>query len=397
MDMFNEKLAESLGKSSMIRAMFEEGARLKKIYGEENVYDFSLGNPEVEPPAGVIESLKKYVNSDEPGLHKYMNNAGYPDVRRKVADYLGKRSGIALDESNIIMICGAAAGLNVALRAILNPGEEVIVLAPFFVEYGTYIEQSGGKPVIVNTVKDSFQIDVEVVEKAITYKTKALIINSPNNPTGVIYSRESLEQLSNVLVKKEKELGIKIFVISDEPYVSLVYDGATVPNLLSIFEKCISVNSFSKSLALPGERIGYIALSSRIPEVDTLFSIMVTLNRTLGFVNAPSLFQKIVADNLETAVDVESYKKKRDLLYNHLTKIGFKCIKPQGAFYLFVKAPVEDDVAFCAAAAKYNLLIVPGTGFYGPGYVRIAYCVDIGMIERSLDAFTKLAKEYGLC
>jgi aspartate aminotransferase len=325
-----------------------------------------------------------------------MNNAGYPDVRRKVAAFLRKKSGIALDENNIIMVCGAAAGLNVALRAILNPSEEVIVLAPFFVEYGTYIGQSGGKPVIVNTIKDSFQIDVEAVEKAITDKTKALIINSPNNPTGVIYSRESLEQLKKVLENKEKELGINIFVISDEPYVSLVYDGASVPNPLSVFDKCISVNSFSKSLALPGERIGYIALSSRIPGVDTLFSIMVTLNRTLGFVNAPSLFQKIVTDNLETAVDVESYKKKRDLLYNHLTKIGFKCIKPQGAFYLFVKAPIEDDVAFCAAAAKYNLLLVPGTGFHGPGYVRIAYCVDMGMIERSLDAFTKLAKEYGI-
>lgn len=395
--MFNEKLTESLGKSSMIRAMFEEGARLKKIYGEENVYDYSLGNPEVEPPAGVIESLKKYVNSDEPGLHKYMNNAGYPDVRRKVAAYLQKKSGVALDENNIIMVCGAAAGLNVALRAVLNPGEEVMVLAPFFVEYGTYIEQSGGKPVIVNTVKDSFQIDIEAVERAITEKTKALIINSPNNPTGVIYSRESLERLKNVLEMKEKELGINIYVISDEPYVSLVYDGAEVPNPLSIFDKCISVNSFSKSLALPGERIGYIALSSRIPGAETLFSIMVTLNRTLGFVNAPSLLQKVVADNLETAVDVESYKKKRDLLYNHLTRIGFRCVKPQGAFYLFVKAPIEDDVAFCAAAAKYNLLIVPGTGFYGPGYVRIAYCVDMGMIERSLHAFTKLAKEYGLC
>ncbi|HHY64401.1 MAG TPA: aminotransferase class I/II-fold pyridoxal phosphate-dependent enzyme, partial [Clostridiaceae bacterium] len=213
----------------------------------------------------------------------------------------------------------------------------------------------------------------------------------------VIYSRESLERLKNVLEMKEKELGINIFVISDEPYVSLVYDRAEVPNLLSIFDKCISVNSFSKSLALPGERIGYIALSSRIPGAETLFSIMVTLNRTLGFVNAPSLFQKVIADNLETAVDVESYKKKRDLLYNHLTRIGFRCVKPQGAFYLFVKAPIEDDVAFCAAAAKYNLLIVPGTGFYGPGYVRIAYCVDMGMIERSLHAFTKLAKEYGLC
>lgn len=394
--MFNKKLVEGLGKSSMIRAMFEEGARLKKIYGEDNVYDFSLGNPEVEPPVEVLESLKKYVNSEEAGLHKYMNNAGFPEVRQKVAEYLQNKSGVPMDENNVVMVCGAAAGLNVTLKALLNPGEEVIVLAPFFVEYGTYIEHANGRPVIVNTIKDSFQIDVDAVEKAITDRTKAIIINSPNNPTGVIYSRQSLEKLSLVIERKEAELGTNIFVISDEPYVSLVYDGAEVPNILSIFKKSISINSFSKSLALPGERIGYIAASSRIPEVGTLVSAMVTLNRTLGFVNAPSLFQKVIADNLEVTVNTENYKKKRDLLYNHLTKIGFKCIKPDGAFYLFVKSPIEDDVAFCSSAAKYNLLIVPGSGFRGPGYVRIAYCADMGIIERSLDAFTKLAKEYGL-
>lgn len=394
--MFNEKLVEGLGKSSMIRAMFEEGARLKKIYGDDKVYDFSLGNPELEPPVEVIDTLKKYVNSGEQGLHKYMNNAGFPDVRQKVAAYLQEKSGVSLDENNIIMVCGAAAGLNIALTALLNPGEEVIVLAPFFVEYGTYIEQASGKTVIVNTIKDSFQIDVDAIEKAITDKTKAIIINSPNNPTGVVYNRESLERLNKVLEKKEAELGTSIFVISDEPYVSLVYDGIEVPNILSVFKKSISINSFSKSLALPGERIGYIAASSRIPEVGDLISVMITLNRTLGFVNAPSLFQKVIADNLEVAVDTDSYKKKRDVLYNHLIKIGFKCIKPDGAFYLFVKAPIEDDVAFCKAAAKYNLLLVPGSGFKGPGYVRIAYCADMGMIERSLEAFTKLAKEYGL-
>ncbi|MGI6049836.1 MAG: pyridoxal phosphate-dependent aminotransferase [Acetivibrionales bacterium] len=394
--MFNNKLVESLSKSSMIRAMFEEGARLKKIYGDDKVYDFSLGNPEVEPPVQVLETLKNYVNRGEQGLHKYMNNAGFPDVRQKVAAYVQKNSGVQMNENNIVMVCGAAAGLNVTLKAILNPGEEVIVLAPFFVEYGTYIEHANGKTVVVNTKKDSFQIDVKAVEDAITEKTKAIIINSPNNPTGVIYSRESLESLNQAIERKEAELGISIFVISDEPYISLVYDGAEVPNILSIFKKSIQINSFSKSLALPGERIGYIAASSNIPEVGTLISAMVTLNRTLGFVNAPSLFQKVIADNLEVAVDTESYKKKRDLLYNHLTEIGFKCIKPDGAFYLFVKAPIEDDVAFCASAAKYNILIVPGTGFRGPGYVRIAYCVDIGMIERSLDAFAKLSKEYGL-
>lgn len=392
--MFNEKVVESLKNSSMIRAMFEEGARLRKIHGDDKVYDFSLGNPEVEPPVQVMESLKAYVNGSEKGLHKYMNNAGFIDVRQKVAAYIQKNSGITMDENNIIMVCGAAAGLNVTLKAILNPGEEVIVLAPFFVEYGTYIDHASGKTVIVNTKKDSFEIDIDAVENAITSKTKAIIINSPNNPTGVIYSKESLESLNQAIEKKEAELGINIFVISDEPYISLVYDEKEVPNILSIFKKSISINSFSKSLALPGERIGYIAASSNIPKVGTLVSAMVTLNRTLGFVNAPSLFQKVIADNLEVAVDTDSYKKKRDLLYNHLTKIGFSCIKPDGAFYLFVKAPFEDDLAFCNAAAKYNILIVPGSAFKGPGYVRIAYCVDTKLIERSLDAFTELAREY---
>ena len=395
--MFNDKLVKSLGKSSMIRAMFEEGSRLKKIYGEDKVYDYSLGNPEVEPPKEVLETLKGYVNSGEKGLHKYMSNAGYSDVRQKVAAYLQKMSGVSLDENNIVMVCGAAAGLNVALKALLNPGEEVIVLAPFFVEYGSYIEQAGGNTVIANTVKDSFQIDAEAVEKAITSKTKAIIINSPNNPTGVVYSRKNLEQLKAVLEKKEAELGTHIFVISDEPYVRLVYDGVEVPNILSVFPKSITINSFSKSLALPGERIGYIAASSNIPEVQDLIGVMVTLNRTLGFVNAPSLFQKVIADNLEVAVDTGNYKRKRDLLYNHLTKVGFQCVKPKGAFYLFMKTPIEDDKAFCESATKHNLLLVPGSGFCGPGYVRIAYCADLGMIERSLEAFTKLAQEYGLC
>lgn len=393
--MFNDKLVESLSRSSMIRAMFEEGARLESIYGEENVFDFSLGNPETEPPEEVIETLKRYVS--EPGIHKYMNNAGFQDVREKVAKHLEKKSGIALSAQNVVMVCGAAAGLNIVLKALLNPGEEVIVLAPFFVEYLSYIENANGVPVIVKTMKDSFQIDADAVDAAITNRTKAIILNSPNNPTGVVYGKRSLERLKEVIDRKEAELGTSIFVISDEPYVSIVYDGVEVPDMLSIFEKSIIVNSFSKSLALAGERIGYVAASSRIPEVDVLMAAMISLNRTLGFVNAPSLFQKVVAENLHVAVDTEDYKKKRDLLYSHLTRIGFECVRPEGAFYLFMKTPIGDDRVFCRTAAKYNLLFVPGSGFGCPGYVRIAYCCDISMIERSLDAFTKLAEEYGLC
>ena len=394
--MFNEKIVASFGKSSMIRAMFETGAKLKAKYGEENVFDFSLGNPETEPPEPVQESIKKYVNGNYPGLHHYMSNAGHEDVREKVAQHIQKKSGVPMTKDNILMVCGAAAGLNIALKALLNPGEEVIVLAPYFVEYLSYIDNAGGKPVIVNTEKSTFQIDVEAVKKSITPRTKAVILNSPNNPTGVVYSRKSLENLRTALEEKEREFGTEIFILSDEPYVSIVYDGIDVPNMLTIFKNCIIINSFSKSHALPGERIGYVAASSRIDDVKTLMAAMVTLNRTLGFVNAPSLFQKVVADNLDVAVDASFYQEKRDVLYNHITSVGFECVKPQGAFYLFMKTPIEDDVAFCESAQKYNLLIVPGTGFGCPGYTRIAYCCDMAMIKRSLPAFTKLAKEYGL-
>lgn len=394
--MFNQKIVASLSKSSMIRAMFEAGARLKAEYGEENVFDYSLGNPELDPPVQVQESIRKYVNSQTPGLHYYMNNAGYQDVRAKVAAYLQNKSGVPLTHDHILMVCGAAAGMNVTLKALLNPGEEVIVLSPFFVEYLSYIDNADGKPVIVKTEKDTFQIDVEAVRSSINPKTKAIILNSPNNPTGVVYSRESLERLRGVIEEKEKEFGTSIFVISDEPYVSIVYDGVELPNMLSVFNNCIVINSFSKSHALPGERIGYVAASSRIEDVETLMAAMITLNRTLGFVNAPALFQKVVADNLDVAVDTAFYQEKRDILYNHITSVGFECVKPSGAFYLFMKSPIEDDVAFCATAQKYNLLIVPGSGFGCPGYARIAYCYDTGMIKRSLKAFTSLAKEYGL-
>jgi aspartate aminotransferase len=330
--MFSKKIVEGLGKSSMIRAMFEEGTRLIAKYGEENVFDFSIGNPDIEPPQSVLDSIKKYVNSEEKGLHRYMSNAGYEDVRARVAAYLEKKSGVPLDSSNILMVCGAAAGLNIALKALLNPGEEVIVLSPFFVEYLSYIDNAGGKPVIVKTVKDTFQIDFEALENSITSRTKAIILNSPNNPTGVVYSKESLEYMRYIIEEREEEFGTDIYVISDEPYVSIAYDGVKVPDMLSIFRNCITVNSFSKSLALPGERIGYVAASSRIEEVNVLMAAMVSLNRTLGFVNAPGLFQRVVAENLDAAVDMAFYQAKRDILYDHITSVGFKCEKPQGAF-----------------------------------------------------------------
>ncbi len=394
--MFSKKVVDSLAGSSMIRAMFEEGNRLRKQFGADNVFDFSIGNPEIEPPEPVLASLRTHATTTEKGTHRYMANAGLEEVRAKVAAWLARKSGVPMDASQIVMVCGAAAGLNITLKALLNPGEEVMVVSPFFVEYLAYIDNAGGKPVVVKLKPDTFALDLDAIEAALTPATKAILLNSPHNPTGVIFPRSDLEALSKILERKGKEFGTEIYVISDEPYISIVYDGADVPNLLSIFRNAIVVNSFSKSLALPGERIGYIAASSRISDVSVLMGACISLNRTLGFVNAPALFQRVVADNLDVTVDTEFYKIRRDTLYHHLTAIGFSCVKPSGAFYLFPQTPIPDDVAFAKSAVAYNLLIVPGSGFGCPGHVRLSYCVDFGTIERSLPAFTKLAEEYGM-
>jgi len=391
--MFSEKVVKNLSGSSFIRAMFEEGEKLRKIHGADKVYDFSIGNPEFEPPLSAREALKKLVLDEKPGQHRYMSNAGYADVREKIACHINSEAGTNLTGDHIVMTCGAAAALNVALKSILNPGEEVIVFSPYFVEYLFYIGNYDGVPVIVPTNPDTFEPDVNVLEKYITPKTKGIIINSPNNPTGVIYSENTLREISSLLESKQKEFGTEIFVLSDEPYATIVYDGVKVPSMLRIFKNAIVVNSFSKSLALPGERIGYIAVNNEINNVDTLINALVFCNRTLGFVNAPALFQKVIAEALDDGVDVNEYKKRRDILYNHLTSLGFKCIKPQGAFYLFPKSLIEDDVEFTKRALKYNLLLVPGKGFGCPGHVRLSYCIDIKTIENSLPAFEALAKE----
>ena len=392
--MFSKKVVENLSKSSWIRAMFEQGEKLRKIYGADKVYDFSIGNPDIEPPMKVRQTLKNLVESNEPGLHRYMSNAGHTDVRRKVAEYISRENGMEVPFNNIIMTVGAAGALNVVLKSILNPDEEVIVLAPYFVEYLFYIDNCGGKPVVVKTNSGDFEPDIDAIEKAITPATKAIILNSPNNPTGVIYSEEILKKLADVLEQKGKEFGTEIFVLSDEPYAKIVYDGVKVPGILRTFKNAIIVNSFSKSLALPGERIGYIAASPNIKDVDLLINAMIYSNRVLGFVNAPSLMQKVIAESLDEAVDIESYRKKRDILYKKLVSLGFSCVKPQGAFYLFPKTPIDDDVEFVNHALKYNLLLVPGTGFGFPGHVRLSYCISLETIENSLPAFEALAKEY---
>ncbi|MDF2530432.1 MAG: aspartate aminotransferase [Clostridia bacterium] len=392
--MFSKEIVKNLNNSSWIRLMFEEGTRLAAIYGADKVYDYSIGNPYAEPPAEVIESLKKHVLSDEKGMHRYMNNAGYPDVREKIAKSLGKDSNLALTADHVVMTVGAAGALNVVLKSLLNPAEEVIVFAPYFVEYNAYIANNGGKTVVVEPDPSTFEPNLEAFEKSITANTKAIIINNPNNPTGVVYSEAALKNIEEIITKKQKEYSSTIFVLSDQPYAKIIYDNIKVPNMLSIFKNAIVVDSFSKSLGLAGERIGYIAASSRIENIDTLMKAFSYCNRTLGFVNAPGLFQKVVGDAFDAKVDTAGYEKRRNFLYENLTRLGFECVKPQGAFYLFPKALIENDVEFVKRAMKYNLLLVPGSGFGYPGYFRMSYCVKFDMIERSIPAFEKLVEEF---
>ncbi len=395
--MISQKVISLVQNGSAIRAMFEEGAKMAAEFGKENVYDYSLGNPSVAAPVEVEESIIDVVkNSDPVVVHGYMNNAGYPEVRQAIAEHLNKLHGTAFSARNILMTVGAAGGLNVILKTLLNPGDEVIALAPFFVEYKNYVSNFDGELVTVNTNSETFLPDYDLLAKAINPKTKALIINTPNNPTGVIYSEEVIKGIAAVLEAKEKELGTSIYLIADEPYRELAYDDIDVPYLTKFYHNTVVGYSYSKSLSLPGERIGYLVMPDELHDADMIINGAAVANRVLGFVNAPSLMQKVIANCLECKTDVDRYDENRQLLYNALVSYGFTCVKPQGAFYLWVKAPRGDDKAFVQAAKKHRLLLVAGSGFAGPGYVRLAYCVDKAMIERSLPAFEALAKEYGL-
>ncbi|MGI6777037.1 MAG: pyridoxal phosphate-dependent aminotransferase [Acetivibrionales bacterium] len=392
--MFSEKIVNNLKKSSWIRAMFEEGEKLRSIYGPDKVFDFSIGNPEIEPPETVKKAFEKIASLDLPGKHRYMSNAGYTSVREKIANRIEKETGVFLPFQNIIMTCGAAGALNVVLKTLLNPGEEVVVFSPYFVEYLFYIDNHVGKPIVVPTDTPTFQPDPDTLEKALSPRTKAIIFNNPNNPTGVIYKEETLLSIAELIERKEKEYNTTIFIISDEPYADITYDGIKAPSMFKIFKNSIVVNSFSKSLALPGERIGYIAVNRGIQEIDLLLEGLTFSNRTLGFVNAPAIAQRVVEEAIDQAVDVEEYRKRRDLLYNNLIRLGFSCNKPEGAFYLFPKSLMEDDVEFAKRALKYNLLLVPGQGFGCPGYVRLSYCISLETIENSLPAFEALVNEF---
>lgn len=392
--MISEKMKKLLQNNSIVREMFEEGKRLKKIYGEENVYDFSLGNPSIPSPNKVNETIIEIVKKEDSCmLHGYMSNSGFEDVREKIANSINRKFTTNFNFSNIIMTVGAASGLNIVLKTILNSNDEVITIAPYFSEYNNYIQNYDGVVVSVRANEKDFMPNLEELEKSINEKTKALLINTPNNPTGVIYSEEVLKKIANILERKEKEYNHEIYLISDEPYRELVYEDICVPYVTKYYKNTFVVYSYSKSLSLAGERIGYVVIPSEMKDSENVIEAVTIANRIIGCVNAPSLIQKVVAECVDEKIDLENYKKNRDLLYEFVTNNGFECVKPQGTFYLFVKTPI-DDKEFCKLAKKYNLLFVPSSSFAYPGYVRIAYCVSHEMIERSKEAFDKLGKEF---
>ena len=392
--MIADKMKPLMANNSAIRTMFEEGDKMRAKYGPENVFDFSLGNPDAPVPAEVKESIIDLLNEEDPTvLHGYMSNAGFEDVREAIAQSLNRRFDTRFDHGNILMTVGAASGLNVALKTILNPGEEVIIFAPYFLEYNWYVNNYDGKVVQAPTDKETFYPDLEAFEKLIGDKTRVVLINTPNNPTGVIYSEATIKQILN---RKQKELGRTIFLIADEPYRELAYGGAEVPYVTKYYDNTIVAYSYSKSLSLPGERIGYLVIPSELEEHQLVFDTASNANRIIGCVNAPSLQQKMIARCVDVKVDLDYYDKNRTALYEGLKDCGFDCVKPEGAFYMFLKSPVEDENEFCAEAKKYNILMVPGSAFACPGYVRLAYCVSYDAIVNSMDGFRKLAEHYGL-
>lgn len=395
--MISEKMTAMVKNSSAIRAMFEEGKIMAAKYGAENVYDFSLGNPNVPAPKEVKRAVEEILQEEDPLMvHGYMSNSGYEDVRAAIADSLNQRFGTSFHLENILMTVGAAGGLNVVMKTLLNPGEEVLTFAPYFGEYRSYVSNYEGilKAVPANTT--DFQPNLEKLEEMICEKTKAVIVNSPNNPTGVVYSEETIQKMAEILRKKEAEYGISIYLVSDEPYRELAYDGVEVPYLTRYYHNTIVGYSYSKSLSLPGERIGYLVIPDELEDSATVITAAAIANRVLGSVNAPSLMQKVIQKCVDAEVDVAAYDRNRLALYNGLKECGFECIKPQGAFYLFVKSPVADEKQFCEAGKKYNILMVPGSSFACPGYVRLAYCVSYDTIQNSLPEFKKLAAEFGL-
>lgn len=393
--MVSEKMKNLVKNGSAIRAMFEDGKIMAEKYGKENIYDFSLGNPSIVPPACVKESIIDIVNNEpEMALHGYMNNAGYEDVRQAVADYTNKMYGTKLGVNNIIMTVGAAGGINVTLKAVVNPGDEIMVIAPYFGEYDNYISNVDGVKVMVNADLERFAINFEDFEKKVSPKTKCVIINSPNNPTGAVYTEDDIKKLASILEKKQAEYGTSIYLFSDEPYREIAFNGVEIPYVTNYYKNTVVGYSYSKSLSLPGERIGYLVVPSELDDFDDVIGAMTVANRILGFVNAPSLMQKVVKKVIGKTSDLSVYEENKNILYNALTEMGYDCVEPKGTFYMFPKCPIADDKAFCAKAKDFRLIIVPGSSFACPGYFRIAFCVDKATVENSLESFKKLIEFY---
>jgi aspartate aminotransferase len=389
------KIASSMVEGSWIRRMFEEGNILKKKCGPENVFDLSIGNPIMEPPDEFRRELKKLADNPVTGMHRYMENAGYAKTRAAVAQHLSLETGLKFDASDVVMTVGAAGALNVVLKAILNPGEEVVIFSPYFVEYLNYVDNHGGISKIVTT-DSHFLPQPDTLSKAIAAKTRAVIINSPNNPTGVVYGEECLHQIGQLVQEKEAQFGTQIYLVSDEAYRKIIYDGLKFQQVLSHHRRTIILTSHSKDLAIPGERIGYIAVHPDCDAKQELIDGLIYCNRILGFVNAPALMQHIIERLQSVTVSIPEYQRKRDLLYNGLTTLGYSVNKPQGAFYLFPKSPVDDEVSFIGELQKLRVLGVPGRGFGLPGYFRISYCVDDRTLLGALEAFRILAQKYSL-
>ena len=389
----SETVRHSMEQSSWIRRMFEEGNTLKARYGEDNVFDLTLGNPIMEPPVEFCRELERVVVNPRPGMHRYMSNAGYVETRKAVAEYLSNESGVELNQNDVIMTCGAAGALNVVLKTILNPDDEVIIFSPFFAEYLHYIHNHNGVVNIVST-DEQFVPRLSELERAIKPNTKAVIMNSPNNPSGAVYSSDFIHTLGKLLEKKSLEFGTPISLISDEAYRYIVYDGLKCPHIWTHYKQSIVVNSYSKDLALPGERIGYIAVHPELEQHDEIIAGLIFCNRVLGYVNAPALMQNVIRALQGVTVSIDEYLRKRNLICDSLTSIGYKLMKPQGAFYIFPESPLKDDVAFVKELSQHRVLVVPGSGFGYPGHFRISYCVNDSTLEGSLEGFRKVAQKY---
>ena len=388
----SKKIGGFMEQSSWIRRMFEEGIRLKQELGEENVFDLSLGNPVVEPPEALKQALIAAAKDPAPGRHRYMPNAGLPQVRAAIAKSLIPECKVDLSADDIVMVCGAAGGLNIALKTLLDPGDEVVILTPYFVEYLFYADNHGGKAVAVPT-KEDFTLDLDAIEKAITSRTKAVMVNSPNNPTGVVYSRSSLASLAALLREKSKALGRAVYLISDDPYKKIAFDGVETPNICEFYDNSIYITSHSKDLAVPGERIGTVLVHPRSEGAKDIMAGLIFCNRVLGFVNAPALIQRAIQGVQGVSVDVKDYQRKRDFLYRELTRIGYSVVKPQGAFYFFPKSPIADEVEFSRILASKGVLVVPGRGFGLEGYFRLSYCFPDRVIEGAIPGFEEAFKE----